>query len=103
MNKTNSPRNTTMWLWILKNVILSILLIIGSQYLVKYLKDTFTVRKIKTTDSQIEQYKTMLNEFQEQINKQQQISATIQRETLSKNDMNTLEEDLSDFLNQIST
>ena len=92
-----------MWFWIFKNVLLSIFFILGFQYLVKYLKDTFTVRKIKTNDNQIEQYKTILNEFQEQMNKKSlTMSTRIETETLSKNDIHALEEDLSDFLAQIS-
>lgn len=94
-----------MWFWIFKNVLLSILFILGFQYLVKYLKDTFTVRKIKTNDNQIEQYKTILNEFQEQMNKKSlTTSRQVETETeiLSKNDIHALEEDLSDFLAQIS-
>lgn len=84
-----------MWFWILKNIILSILLIISLQYLVKYLKETFTIRKIKDNNCQIEKYKTILNEFQEQINKK----PTIQK--LSDDDIQTLDEDLSTFLTQI--
>ena len=94
-----------MWFWIFKNVLLSILFILGFQYLVKYLKDTFTVRKIKTNDNQIEQYKTILNEFQEQMNKKSLTTSRrieAETETLSKNDIHALEEDLSDFLAQIS-
>ena len=90
-----------MWFWIFKTVALSILFILGSHYLVKYLKDTFTVRKIKTNDSQIEQYKTILYELNKQ-NANMNTNSVKQIDTLSKNDIHELETDLSEFLTQLS-
>ena len=53
-----------MW-FIIKYILISILTIIILHYLIRYLKDTFTIKKIKHTSSEIEKYKQVLHEIQE--------------------------------------
>jgi len=53
-----------MW-FIIKYIIISICVIVVLHYLVQYLKDTFTIKKIKYTSSEIEKYKQIIYEIQE--------------------------------------
>ena len=51
-------------LWLLQNVIISIIIIILIHYLFNYLKDTYTTKKTKDlVKTQTEKYKTILDEI----------------------------------------
>ena len=51
-------------LWLLQNVIISIIIIILIHYLFNYLKDTYTTKKTKDlVKTQTEKYKTILDEM----------------------------------------
>ena len=51
-----------MW-FVIKCIIISIVAIIAMHYGIQYLKDTFTIKRIKYTSSEIEKYKRVLQEI----------------------------------------
>ena len=56
-------------LWLLQNVIISIIIIILIHYLFNYLKDTYTTKKTKDlVKTQTEKYKTILDEMMNKKN-----------------------------------
>ena len=53
-------------IWLLQNIIISIIIIILIHYLFNYLKDTYTTKKTKDlVKTQTEKYKAMLDEMLE--------------------------------------
>ena len=50
-------------LFVIKCILVSILTIVAIHYGIQYLKDTFTVKKIKYESSEIEKYKRVLQEI----------------------------------------
>ena len=56
-------------LWLLQNIIISIIIIILIHYLFNYLKDTYTTKKTKDlVKTQTEKYKTILDEMMNKKN-----------------------------------
>jgi hypothetical protein len=56
-------------LWLLQNIIISIIIIILIHYLFNYLKDTYTTKKTKDlVKSQTDKYKTILDEMMNKKN-----------------------------------
>ena len=53
-----------MW-FIMKYILLSILIIIAVHYLIQYLREILTIKKIKHESSEIEKYKKILREIHE--------------------------------------
>ena len=55
--------------WLLQNIIISIIIIILIHYLFNYLKDTYTTKKTKDlVKTQTEKYKTILDEMMNKKN-----------------------------------
>jgi len=50
-------------LFVIKCIVISIITIVAIHYGIQYLKDTFTVKKIKYESSEIEKYKRVLQEI----------------------------------------
>ena len=56
-------------LWLLQNIIISIIIIVLIHYLFNYLKDTYTTKKTKDlVKTQTEKYKTILDEMMNKKN-----------------------------------
>jgi len=56
-------------LWLLQNIIISIIIIILIHYLFNYLKDTYTTKKTKDlVKTQTDKYKTILDEMMNKKN-----------------------------------
>jgi hypothetical protein len=56
-------------IWLLQNIIISIIIIILIHYLFNYLKDTYTTKKTKDlVKSQTDKYKTILDEMMNKKN-----------------------------------
>jgi hypothetical protein len=74
--------------WILFNIIISIIIIYILHYIWSYLKDTYSTKKTKDlVNTQIEKYKKIIAETQQN-----------QKTVLSENEMNTMNDDLTKFL-----
>ncbi len=88
-----------MWGLILQNIAISLLIIMIVHNLVIYLKDTYTVSKIKdVTGIQVQKYKTIIEEI-DIINKKRQMPLPEDnKNNLSQNDLLTIDEDLNDYL-----
>ena len=82
-------------LWLLQNIIISIIIIILIHYLFNYLKDTYTTKKTKDlVKTQTEKYKTILDEM---MNKKNEVD-----ENLFINS-ETMQNDLDSYLDQVFT
>ena len=82
-------------LWLLQNIIISIIIIILIHYLFNYLKDTYTTKKTKDlVKTQTEKYKTILDEM---MNKKNEVD-----ENLFINS-EIMQNDLDSYLGQIFT
>lgn len=74
--------------WFLFNIIISIIIIYILHYIWSYLKDTYSTKKTKDlVNTQIEKYKKIIAETQQN-----------QKTVLSENEMNTMNDDLTKFL-----
>jgi len=80
--------------WFLFNIIFSIIIIYILHYIWCYLKETYSTKKTKDlVNTQIEKYKKIIAETQQN-----------QKTTLSENEMNAMNDDLTKFLeNEIQT
>jgi uncharacterized membrane protein len=80
-------------LWLLQNIIISIIIIILIHYLFNYLKDTYTTKKTKDlVKTQTDKYKTILDEM---INKKNDID-----ENMFIFNSENMQNDLDSYLEQ---
>jgi hypothetical protein len=80
-------------IWIIINIIVSILIIYSAHELWNFLKDTYSTRKTKDlVNSQIEKYKKMMIEIQE--------NSSQTTGFIDDNEKQNMDNDLTEFMNQ---
>jgi len=80
-------------IWIIINIIVSIIIIYSAHELWNYLKDTYSTRKTKDlVNSQIEKYKKMMIEIQE--------NSSQTTGFIDDNEKQNMDNDLTEFMNQ---
>jgi hypothetical protein len=102
-----------MLLWIVQNIIISIIIIFLTHNLVIYFKESYTTKKTKdVVGFHIQKYKTIMDELQETNEKEKQeliLKAseaakmvpeveTKEKTDLSEKDLRSMNEDLADFI-----
>jgi len=86
--------NTFLWIFI--NIIISLLIIYIIHYIWIYVLDTYSTKKTKDiVNIQVNKYKQIINELQE--NKVQQNSPNIT--TINKEDLESMDNVLTNFMN----
>jgi hypothetical protein len=102
-----------MLLWIVQNIIISIIIIFLTHNLVIYFKESYTTKKTKdVVGFHIQKYKTIMDELQETNEKEKKeliLKAseaakmvpeveTKEKTDLSEKDLRSMNEDLADFI-----
>ena len=101
-----------MLLWIIQNIVISIIIIFLIHNLVIYFKNSYTTKKTKdVVGFHVQKYRNIMDELQESVEKEKQVlireaeTAKQQLETkdkektdLSDRELRSMNEDLADFI-----
>jgi hypothetical protein len=106
-----------MWIWILQNIILSVVIIFLVHNLVTFFKDSYTTKKTKdVVGIHVEKYRSIMDEMKEMnekekkelLQKAEDAKRQVQENTTSKTDLSerelrSMNEDLADFIQRQMT
>jgi hypothetical protein len=83
-------------IWLLQNIIISIIIIILIHYLFNYLKDTYTTKKTKDlVKSQTDKYKSILDEMMNKKNDRDENMFSFNSENMQNELDSYLEQEMS--------